>query len=177
MRSLQRLVNGGSPMNLILTKKAYRSIFEECASFPEVETGGIMVGKRADAINIVVPFIIGSGPQAKRSLTRYSPDVNWQQNSLEKLFDRYRVNFVGSFHRHPGSFNCPSSLDYRTAQWIINSPDWSLSEAVFPIIIYTGREMKFFPYYISKALKDFQPISWQIVSPRNRLVRNILKRS
>lgn len=162
-------------MQLILTKKAYRSIVEECASFPEVETGGILIGKRLHE-NLVIPFALGSGPKAKRSWTRYSPDFEWQQEALDKLFGRYLVNYVGSFHRHPGSFCRPSSIDRKTAREIISSPDWNVPEAIFPIIIIKGGRIKLFPYYLSRDSKDFQPIPWQIVSHKNQLVRATLRR-
>jgi integrative and conjugative element protein (TIGR02256 family) len=163
-------------MELILTKKAYRAVVEECTAFPEVETGGILVGKKIGGQNIVVPFALGSGPKAKRSWTRFTPDVDWQQEALEKLFNRYQVNYVGSFHRHPGCYRQPSSLDAKTAQEIISSPDWAVSEAVFPIIIFKRRKVEIYPYYISRSSKGFHPIPWQIVPTKSRLVRAALRR-
>jgi hypothetical protein len=102
--------------------------------------------------------------------------VDWQQQALEKLFARYQVNYVGSFHRHPGFYCQPSAIDHRTAREIISSPSWDISEAVFPIIIFKGRKLEMHPYYISQAAKVFRPIRWQIVSRKNKLVRAALRR-
>ena len=151
-------------MQLILMEKAYRKIVEECFSFPEVETGGILIGRKVDRHNIVVPFALGSGPKARRSYTRFSPDVAWQQHALEKLFERYQINYIGSFHRHPGNYSQPSLLDYKTAIGILESPDWGISEAVFPILILKNKKVEFHPYHMSWKSKRFQPIDWQVVS-------------
>ena len=63
-------------MNLILSEKAYTEIRQECLRYPQVETGGILVGK-CNSDDIVVPLIIGSGLSAQRNPSRFEPDVAW----------------------------------------------------------------------------------------------------
>jgi integrative and conjugative element protein (TIGR02256 family) len=162
-------------MKLLLTKKAYRSIVKECTSFPEVETGGILIGKKVDDCNFAVLFTIGSGPKAVRCRTRFSPDEEWQQKMLERLFERYRINYIGSYHSHPGFYSQPSHLDYKNAREITFSPDWNAPEAVFPIVLLNGRGIQIYPYYFSRNSEGFQPIS-QVVLNTNEIARKVLRR-
>jgi integrative and conjugative element protein (TIGR02256 family) len=163
-------------MKLILSDKAYRSIVNECRSVANTETGGILIGKKIDEQRIVVPFSLGPGLKAKRSCCRYSPDVSWQQVYLDKLFDRHGVDYVGSYHLHPGNNYLLSYQDIRTACKITSDPGWNLTEAVFPIINLTNDKISFYPYHFSRDLKGFQPIDWQIVTHSDQLIKSVLKR-
>jgi len=163
-------------MELVLTNKVYRSILDECMTFPNVETGGILIGKKIDEQCIVAPFSLGSGVRTLRTRIRYSPDVKWQQVYLEKLFKRYGVNYVGSYHRHPGNNCMPSSHDYKAACQIVTDPEWNVTEAIFPIVNLIGKKISFHPYYFTRNSRQFRLIGWHIVSPKDRLIKKVLKR-
>lgn len=163
-------------MELILTNKVYRSIHDECMSFPDLETGGILIGKKINDNYIVVPFSLGSGLRTLRTRIRYSPDVGWQQFYLEKLFNRYGVNYVGSYHRHPG-YNCiPSAQDFKAASHIVTDPSWNVTEAVFPIINLNGDRIVFYPYHFTRNSKIFKLVQWRIISSKDRLIKKILRK-
>jgi len=163
-------------MKVLFTQRAYSSIVKECLAFPKTETGGILVGRKTADSDFLIPFVIGSGPKAKRSQSRFTPDVSWQQEILEGLFKRYAVNYLGSFHRHPGTYYQPSLRDYRNARKITSSPDWDVYEAIFPIAILNGGGIQIYPYYLSRKSKGFKPISWEIISNKHHLVRSALQR-
>ncbi|MFA5942302.1 MAG: Mov34/MPN/PAD-1 family protein [Candidatus Paceibacterota bacterium] len=163
-------------MELVLTNKVYRSILDECLSFPEVETGGILIGKKISEQCIVAPFSLGSGVRTLRTRSRYSPDVDWQQIYLEKLFSRYGVNYVGSYHRHPGAHCAPSTQDFKAACQIVTDPAWNVAEAIFPIINLTGKNISFHPYYFTRRFREFRLIGWRMVSSKDKLIKNVLKR-
>lgn len=163
-------------MKFVLTHTVYRSILDECMSFPDVETGGILIGKKIPDKCIIALFSLGSGVSPMRTRTRYSPDVKWQQVYLEKLFYRYGVNYVGSYHRHPGNYCTPSAHDFKAACQIVNDPDWNVPEAIFPIINLIGKKISFHPYYFCRSSREFRLIDWQIVSPKDKLIRYVLKK-
>ncbi len=163
-------------MELIITDKAYRSILDECLAAPKTETGGILIGKKIDKHRLVVPFALGPGLKARKSWIRYSPDVEWQQIYLEKLFDRYGINYVGSYHRHPGYSCLPSGPDFEAACRIVTDPEWNVQEAIFPIINLAGNRINFHPYYFTRRLMVFQLIGWRIVSHKDQLIKRVLKR-
>jgi integrative and conjugative element protein (TIGR02256 family) len=163
-------------MELILTNKAYKSILDECLAAPETETGGILLGKKIDQHRLVVPFALGPGIKTIRSRFRFSPDIEWQQIYLEKLFNRYGANYIGSYHRHPGNNFLPSTHDFKAACQIVTGPDWNVQEAIFPIINLTGKRISFHPYYFTRRSKEFQFMDWRIVSHKDRLIKQVLKR-
>ncbi len=163
-------------MQLFLTQRAFTHIVRECTFHHLTETGGILIGKKVGDSAFVVPFTIGSGPRAERCRTRFTPDIEWQQRILDRFFYAYSVNYVGSFHRHPGLSCRPSSLDYNTAKKITSSPDWNIREAVFPIVILNERGIEIYPYYFSRNSDDFQPIRWKIISNDSDLAKTVLER-
>ena len=163
-------------MKLILTDKAYRSILDECLAAPETETGCILVGKKIDEQRVVAPFALGPGLKTLQTRIRFAPDVKWQQVYLEKLFNRYSVNYVGSYHRHPGNYCQPSSLDLKAARQIVSDPEWNVREAIFPIINLTGGRIKLYAYHLSRASDEFCSIDWQIISHRDRLIKHVLRK-
>lgn len=165
-------------MELILTDKAYRSILDECLATPKTETGGILMGKKIKGDRLVVPFALGPGRNPMRTRLRFSPDVEWQQVYLERLFNRYGVNYVGSYHRHPG-YNCtPSFIDLKAARQIVFDPEWNVTEAVFPIINLADKRIRFHPYYYSQASQGqgLQLIDWHIISHKDKLIRHVLQK-
>lgn len=147
---------------LILSKSAFEQIKKECLNHPLVETGGILIGK-LNSQEVLVPFTTGSGPKAVRTASSFEPDVEWQQKILDDLFEKYRVNYVGSYHRHFGGFASPSWIDYGTAIHILSSQDWNISQIVFPIILLNSQGIEIYPYYISRDSKDFRPIAMGIM--------------
>lgn len=163
-------------MMLILSEKAYRSIVAECRSVDGTETGGILIGKKIDEQRIVVPFSLGPGLKAKKSRYRFSPDVQWQQSRMERLFHMFGVDFVGSYHRHLGNDGRPSHLDLKTARQITSDPGWNVTEAIFPIVTLAGKEISFYPYHLSRSSKRFYQIDWQVVPHNDQLIKSTLKR-
>ncbi len=164
-------------MQLLFTVRAYTSILRECMFYPETESGGILIGKRTGGSNFVVVFAIGSGPRAVRSPTRFTPDVSWQQKILERLFNLYAVNYIGSFHRHPWYDQWPSGLDFKTARKIISSPEWNVHEAVFPIILISSQGIQIYPYYLSRDSNGFKQVPWRIVPGCSEIIKTVLQRS
>jgi len=162
--------DGKSKMNLILSQSAFSDIKQECLRYPHLETGGILIGK-CDSENVFVPFAIGSGTFARRSFARFKPDVEWQQERLDRYFEEYGINYVGSFHRHPGSLSRPSLIDYDTAVQILSDPEWAVNESVFPIILLRDGEVVIYPYYICRNHLKFEVMTAFMV-PNNHVLLN-----
>lgn len=162
-------------MELIVTDKIYRKIMSECKSSHNIETGGILIGKRLPGFMVVI-FALGPGIKARRTRNRFSPDIQWQQAILEKLFNRHGVNYVGSYHFHPENDCLPSRLDLKVARQVVSDPEWNAPEAIFPIVSTVDHEMKFFPYYFSRTSEHFQLIDRQIIPHADPVIRHILKR-
>ncbi len=162
-------------MELVLTAKAHAAIVKQCAAALHTETGGILVGRRIDQ-SLIAPFAIGPGPRAQKCLGHYSPDVEWQQGNLEKICALYGLNYIGSYHKHPGWYRKPSLYDCRTVREILSSPKWNISEGVFPIVIVKSSRVEIYPYYFSQDSTKYRPISWRKIPSQDPLVREALQR-
>ncbi|MBW2063313.1 MAG: Mov34/MPN/PAD-1 family protein [Deltaproteobacteria bacterium] len=162
-------------MNLILSKRAFFEIEQECLKYPDVETGGILIGKHTSR-DIIVPFVVGSGAAAKRTASRFEPDINWQQKLLDQCFENHGLNYVGSFHRHFGNFCCPSSMDYEAALHILTDPNWAIDRAVFPIILINKETLVIYPYYISREEPTFQLMTMSLVDDNLPPIASIIKK-
>ena len=158
-------------MNLVLSKRAFAEIEKECLSYPLVETGGTLIGHRLGS-EIVVPFVVGSGPDATRSPFRYTPDVEWQQKHHDDLFEKHQVNFVGSFHRHFGSFSL-SIIDYHVALQILSDPEWDISRAIFVIVLVENDGIVIYPYHISKTNMSFELTTVGVVPDDDPLIKRV----
>jgi len=160
----------GGKMNLILSQSAFTGIRRECLKYPLIESGGILVGI-FDTENVIVPFVIGSGPFARRSLIKFQPDVKWQQKRLNRLFKKYKINYVGSFHRHPSNLYTPSSTDYHAAVQILSDPDWAVNASVFPIILVQDKSITIYPYYISRKRLQFDPMTMMVLPDDHPVIK------
>jgi integrative and conjugative element protein (TIGR02256 family) len=83
------------------------------------ETGGVLVGY-ADATNrTVITGIVGPGPRAFRTPTRFRRDGNYAQREVDRLHRESdgRDDYVGEWHSHPAPVG-PSSFDRESMGWI-----------------------------------------------------------
>jgi integrative and conjugative element protein (TIGR02256 family) len=160
--------------SLIISRQAFKKIRGECLRYRFLETGGIMVGRR-EGDDLVVPFVIGPGPRAARTWSRFEPDVDYQQKRLERYFELFGINYVGSFHRHPGKFSEPSLIDHRTAVGILTDAGWVVAEAAFPIILVENRAVVIYPYYICRRKLRFEPMTMYVVPDDHDVITRITK--
>jgi integrative and conjugative element protein (TIGR02256 family) len=84
------------------------------------ETGGLLVGYRADNGDLVVQEIIGPGPKALHSSSRFVPDHAWQCQQLDTIYRETegRHVYLGDWHTHPHGIPDMSGLDRRTLRAI-----------------------------------------------------------
>lgn len=89
------------------------------------ETGGLLVGYRADNGDIVVQAIIGPGPKARHTPVRFVPDHAWQCERLDAIYSESngQLVYVGDWHTHPFGVPEMSMLDRRTLRRIARHPD------------------------------------------------------
>lgn len=158
---------------LVLAERVLAGIEAECLAHDSVETGGVLPG-RVVTDRIIVPFTIPAGPGALQAAARFSPDSPWQQTLLDYLYTRFRVDYVGDWHRHPGRFDQPSAHDLRTARQIVTDPTWSKPEAVFPIAVIDGGRVRLRAYLMQRTTLQFEEIPITVVPDSDPLMRAVL---
>ena len=151
------------PRVLVLAERAHRAIVADCLAHAATEIGGVLPG-RTVGDTFVVPFSIPAGPGAKKTPVRFSPDWCWQQVFVDFLFARFRVDYLGDWHRHPGLFDRPSAHDLRTARHIVTHPGWDVRQALFPIAVIDGAEVRIRAYLMRRETLEFEEIPIEIVS-------------
>lgn len=107
--------------------------------FPN-ETGGVMMGYWAPEENeVVITNMIGGGPLARRTRTRFYPDSEFQANAIEEIY----VNsggvrtYLGDWHTHPRGRLALSLTDKCTLRRIANE---RAARASSPIMVLLAGE-------------------------------------
>ena len=126
---------------LWISESALSQIISLADHFFPYETGGMLLGYQAENNEAVVTCVIGPGPKAKHSCTRFVPDAEYQQEKLEDHFRRTdgRETYLGDWHSHPSGTTELSFLDKRTLARIASTPS---SGTVKPIMAILAGERK-----------------------------------
>ena len=89
--------------------------------YPTTETGGILMGYSPDdSQDVVVTHIVGPGPNAIHSKSRFLPDNEFHKQIVRQIYkasDR-KYYYLGDWHTHPRGSCFMSSYDKRTLQRI-----------------------------------------------------------
>lgn len=84
-------------------------------AFPH-ETGGILIGCVGKSGEPVVMAVIGPGPNARHSLSRFLPDHGWQCTQIDMHYESSHggLVYLGDWHTHPNGSPYMSWIDKRT---------------------------------------------------------------
>jgi integrative and conjugative element protein (TIGR02256 family) len=83
----------------------------------------------------VITSVVGPGPRALRTRTRFQRDGEYAQEQVDRLHHESsgRDDYVGEWHSHPASMG-PSGIDRDSMEWI-GGNDRYLREQPFLIIM------------------------------------------
>ena len=159
--------------HLVLAHRVRAQVEAEILAHPEVETGGLLPA-RVIGDSMVVPFTIAAGPKARRARARFSPDTEWQQQLLDEAFANFTCVFGGAWHRHPGTFDVPSSVDHKTARHIVTDAEWDTKQAVFPIAVVRGGKVCLRAFLMHRDAPNFIEVPIEVVPNHDPLVLEVL---
>jgi integrative and conjugative element protein (TIGR02256 family) len=99
------------------------------------ETGGMLIGYRADNGELVVQELVGPGPKATHLPHRFLPDHEWQCQRLDTIYrqTKGRSVYLGDWHTHPCGLPNMSWLDRRTLRAIARHPTTGTANPVMLI--------------------------------------------
>lgn len=157
------------PVKVILAESAYQVIASETADSLEVETGGLLVGRRVYYKNsplIVVLHASGPGRAADRQTLQFAPDHKALQAALEKWrshFSQYDADYVGEWHKHPPELPHPSRGDVQQARRILADSSYKLPDGylLLPISRIDDDAMKLDMYLISRELDNYLHLPYE----------------
>jgi len=109
-----------------------RMVSDAGSHFPN-ETGGVLMGYWASN-NVVVTDLIGGGPLARRTSTRFYPDSAYQVQAIEEIYNHSGAirTYLGDWHTHPRGRLALSPTDRQTLRRIAKYP---LARANSPIMM------------------------------------------
>jgi integrative and conjugative element protein (TIGR02256 family) len=111
-------------------------LIKQAGSHAPNETGGILLGYRHSATEVVITDAIGPGPTADHRRTGFRPDAQWQTRELARRYHEAgrRIEYLGDWHTHPGGTTTPSSTDRRTLHAIARHPEARCPQPIMAII-------------------------------------------
>lgn len=144
---------------VVFAARERRILDAEFLANTRAEIGRVLVGSIIED-KLLVALTIPAGPRAFRTVDRFSPDWEWQQEMLSWIAARFpRCEYLGDIHAHPGGFDQPSSIDLRTAQGIVSADAWHRPEAVFPIVTTVGGKVKIRAYLMRRETLRFEEVA------------------
>lgn len=134
-------------------RTALDSALAEAASRWPLETGGVMLGWRASAVEVVVQVTIGPGPRAEHHPTAMRPDAAWQQERIAEIYRQSgrRVSYLGDWHTHPGGTPRLSPRDLRTLRRIARHADARAPQPLMVVLAGGSEQWQLVPYQLSSA--------------------------
>jgi integrative and conjugative element protein (TIGR02256 family) len=108
---------------------------ETMKSLPN-ETGGVLMGMIDQYNNIFITEVIGPGPSAEHHLASFTPDYNWQEDKIAKIYQdsKRRKIYLGDWHSHPSGNTSLSRKDKKTLKNIANYPDARIQTPIMAIL-------------------------------------------
>jgi len=147
--------------HIIIDLDALRTIQSETARFPHNECAGLLLGvKENDGRLIKIIKSHGNGPKAEHTSGSVSPDVDFF-NKLIRETEREGLEFIGEWHRHPGTFSTPSQGDVSAIEQIMKVNN--LQNYVAIIVTGFGENIEINPY-IFRMVPTYEKATYQIQS-------------
>lgn len=131
-----------SPVPLIVHTAVIEAMRVEGARAAPLETGGVLVGHTAEDGRVVVTAVVGPGPNARHSRTRFTRDGDYAQAEVDRLHQASegRDDYVGEWHTHPQAGG-PSLTDRGSMAWISVNPKYRREAPVLIIMERVRRDI------------------------------------
>ena len=99
-------------MKVFFSDRAFASVLAETTEKIKTETGGLFLGS-VQGDNWYIVEAIDPGPKSVFEVAYFEYDKNYTQHLINKIANLYdkRLDLIGLWHRHPGSFDQFSSTD------------------------------------------------------------------
>lgn len=99
-------------MKVVFSNRAYASVLSETTEKIQTETGGLFLGAVIDDVWYIIEAI-DPGPDSVFEVAYFEYDQAYTQHLIRKIANLYssKLDLIGLWHRHPGSFDIFSSTD------------------------------------------------------------------
>jgi integrative and conjugative element protein (TIGR02256 family) len=119
-----------------ITRTAQEQLIAAATKANPNETGGVLMGYRAEGNTIAVSHVIGPGPHSTQTPITFVPDDEFHRAEVARVYDdtgRISV-YLGDWHSHPGGAGALSTTDLRTLRRIGSSASARAPEPLMVIV-------------------------------------------
>lgn len=103
-----------------------------------LETGGVLMGYTTKKKNeAVITDIIGPGPKSAHKALNFTPDTEWQNDEVGKIFDKTDgiITYLGDWHTHPDNPTTLSQDDFNALKVIATHKE---ALCIYPLMLVLG---------------------------------------
>ena len=127
-------------VEVVYSQEALALIANEAEKSAGVETGGALIGSwergKDGRISIHVERATGPGANAVHQPAMFSPNLDYYRYRIGYYRQAGTWDYLGEWHKHPGSFDSLSMTDIDTARGLIRDEGWPL--LLLPIVNAVG---------------------------------------
>ena len=127
-------------VEVVYSQEALALIANEAVKSGGVETGGALIGSwersKDGRISIHVERATGPGANAVHKPAMFSPSIDYYRYRIGYYRQAGTWDYLGEWHKHPGSFDSLSMTDIDTARGLIRDEGWPL--LLLPIVNAVG---------------------------------------
>lgn len=166
------------PDRVFITRSAHKAMVDETRRHRdsvqiENETGGILIGRRLEArgrIEILIAVATSPGENALHHAIEFNPDVEYVNEQLREWCAVYpRMDYIGTWHKHPPRYPTFSRGDMRTAHALFDDSSYKMIEIVNPITWSGDGDVTIRYYYMNRAMAK-EGLPFEQIPAKNILV-------
>lgn len=151
------------PENIYITRSVLHLMQEEArrhtaTGLGENETGGILIGRRLDGLEVVELLITaatGPGDDALHHSIEFNFDVEYVNQKLDEYRADYpALDYIGTWHKHPLDYPSFSQGDVDTAHQLFQDPTYKIQEIINPIVWIEDDSFTIRYYYMHRKMAN-----------------------
>lgn len=146
-------------MRVMFSDRAYTAVLAETLSKISTETGGVFLGKYIDGVWYIVESI-DPGPKSIFQVDYFEYDRQYVQHLINKkaLLYKSKLELIGLWHRHPGSFDIFSRTDGETnSLYAAMRPEGAIS-----MLVNLEPEFRFTIYHVAKPCTYKKILAYEV---------------
>ena len=145
-------------MRVVFSERSFAAVLAETTEKIKTETGGLFLGIVQDDTWYIIEAI-DPGPKSIFEVAYFEYDQQYTQHLINKIANLYthKMDLIGLWHRHPGSFDQFSSTDDGT-----NSKYASMrKEGAISALVNIDPEFRLTMYHVSQPCK-YKKITYDV---------------
>lgn len=145
-------------MEVVFSDRAYTAILAETTEKIKTETGGLFLGTVVGDTYYVIETI-DPGPNSIFQVYYFEYDQKYTEHLINKIANLYqfKLELIGLWHRHPGSFDIFSGTDDKT-----NAKYAAMRECgAISALVNIDPEFRLTMYHVNKPC-EYQKIHYEV---------------